>query len=1017
MTAADTVIGPAPPPARVDELPYALAPGVVATRLGTDADRGLTEEEALDRLARQGPNELAEAPPPPLWRKVAAQLTETVVLVLLAAAVLSAGIGEWADALAILAIVVLNAILGVYQEQRAEHALAALRRLSAPLARVVRGGLPRAVPARDLAPGDRVELEAGDYVPADVRLVAATGLRVQEAALTGESEPADKDPALVLAAATPLGDRRNMAYLGTVVAAGKATAVVTATGMATELGRIAGMLQHAEPEPTPLQRRLGELGRVISVGCLALAAAVFALELARGTPITTVLLLAVSLAVAAVPGGLPAVVTVALTLGLQRMVRRNALIRKLPSVETLGSVTVICSDKTGTLTRNEMTVREAVAGGRRYRFTGAGYAPVGQVITADGEHLVEPAADPDLTAALTVAARCNAARLVPGPGGTGWQVVGDPTEGALLVAARKGGVEPPAGRADVLFEVPFDSERKAMSVAVRTPGGRAVLYTKGAPEVVLGKCVAERRDGRPVPLTPERRAEVARDAADIAGRAMRVLALAYREAADPAALDRAEERLVFAGLVGMMDPPREEAREAVRRCHEAGIRPVMITGDHPATALAVALEIGIAHPGDGVMTGAELDRLTDDELAARVAGVAVYARVAAEHKLRVVRAWQRAGQVVAMTGDGVNDAPAVKAADIGIAMGAGGTDVTKEVSAMVLTDDNFASIVNAVEEGRGVYDNIQKFLHYLFAGNIGLVLFVLLASLLGWPFPLTATQILWMNLVTNGLPALALGMEPPERDLMRRKPRPPREPVLTARRGLRMAAHGLLVAAVTAVGFALVYDGTPWTLPRARTMAFCVVSYAFIFYSLACRSFRRTMPELGPLTNPALLGAIAVSCLLQLSVVTRPFCRPPVVGLANDSPFRVTSRLGASVSGRTESHHSTARTVTGQSRQMPNTPVLCRPRTTQLSSPSDADWRSPIRRTGFGACRRTSPNSSVATSALPNPQFSPRAIISRSVGLAYCHSSFSSPTVYVLTWWTRPARSSGVVMTRTGRTS
>jgi Ca2+-transporting ATPase len=665
-----------------------------------------------------------------------------------------------------------------------------------------------------------------------------------------------------------------MAYLGTVVAAGKASAVVTATGMRTELGRIAGMLQHTEPEPTPLQRRLGELGRVISIGCLVLAAAVFAVEFVRGTPITKVLLLAVSLAVAAVPEGLPAVVTVALTLGLQRMVRRNALIRRMPSVETLGSVTVICSDKTGTLTRNEMTVREAVIGNRHYRFTGAGYAPVGQILSEDGESVAEPTENPDLMIALTVAARCNAAHLVPAAGTAGWQVVGDPTEGALLVAARKGGVESPSNRGDVLWELPFDSERKMMSVAVAAPGGRAVLYAKGAPEVIVGKCVSERRDALEDSLTPERRAEIARDAAGMAGRALRVLALAYREATDPATLDRAEERFVLAGLVGMMDPPREEAREAVRRCHEAGIRPVMITGDHPATARAVARELGIAVDEDGVMTGTELDRVTDDDLAARVSGVAVYARVAAEHKLRVVRAWQRAGQVVAMTGDGVNDAPAVRAADIGIAMGAGGTDVTKEASAMVLTDDNFASIVNAVEEGRGVYDNIQKFLHYLFAGNIGLVLFVLLASVLGWPFPLTATQILWMNLVTNGLPALALGMEPPERDLMRRRPRPPREPILTARRGLRMAAHGLLVAAVAAAGFATVYDGTPESLPGARTIAFCVVSYAFIFYAFACRSFRRTMPELGLFTNPALLGAIAVSCLLQLSVVTLPFARP-----------------------------------------------------------------------------------------------------------------------------------------------
>lgn len=858
------------PPVRVSGHTHAIAIDELLTRLGTD-NRGLSEAEIAARRVEYGANELAEAPPPPLWHKIVSQVTGAVVIVLLAAAVLSAGVGQWADALAILAIVLLNTILGVYQEQRAEHALASLRKLSAPMAKVIRDGLPGVVPARELVLGDRVELEAGDYVPADVRLLIATGLRVQEAALTGESEPTDKEAAAAVDAATPLGDRRNMAYLGTVVAAGKASAVVTETGMRTELGRIAGMLQNNSPEPTPLQRRLAELGRVISIGCLVLAAAIFAFELARGRPLTEVLLLAVSLAVAAVPEGLPAVVTVALTLGLQRMVRRNALIRKLPSVETLGSVTVICSDKTGTLTRNEMTVREAVTCGNRYQFTGAGYGRDGQILTADGSPPVE--SPNDLRMALTVASRCNAAHLVPGAVGAGWQVVGDPTEGALLVAARKGGIEPPAGRTDIVWEIPFDSERKMMSVAVRTISG-AVMYTKGAPEIVLARCVAERRDGQAVPLTSDRRAEIAREAAGMATRALRVLALAYRELADSDGLSRAEEGLVFAGLIGMMDPPREEAREAVLKCHEAGIRPVMITGDHPATALAIARELGIALDGDTVMTGIELDRLTDDELGARVTSIAVYARVAAEHKLRVVRAWQRAGHVVAMTGDGVNDAPAVRAADIGIAMGLGGTDVTKEASAMVLTDDNFASIISAVEEGRSVYDNIQKFLHYLFAGNIGLVLFVVVASLFGWPFPLTATQILWMNLVTNGLPALALGMEPPERDIMRRRPRPPREPVLTLRRGLHMLVHGCLFTGVTAVGFALVYRDDEANLPRARTMAFCIVSYAFIFYALSCRSFRRTMPELGLFTNPALLGAIAISCLLQLSVVTLPFARP-----------------------------------------------------------------------------------------------------------------------------------------------
>ena len=862
----------ADPPAFRD--PHALPLPAVLERLGTDPVRGLADAAVAGLRDRHGPNHLTEAPPPPWWRKAVGQLAEAVVLILLAAAALSAAVGDWADALAILAIVAMNALLGLYQERQAERALAALRRLSAPNARVVRDGTHRVIPARDLVPGDRVELEAGDHVPADVRLLSAAALRVQEAALTGESEAADKEATATLDPGAPLGDRRNMAYLGTVVAAGKASGVVVATGMGTELGRIAGLLQRQVPEPTPLQRRLAQLGRVIAVACLAVAAGVLVLELARGSRLTDVLLLAISVAVAAVPEGLPAVVTVSLTLGVQRMVRRNALIRKLPSVETLGSVTVICSDKTGTLTRNEMTVRELAAGGKRFLFAGGGYDPRGAVrVAADaGEQPVGPGTDPDLTAALVVADRCNTARLVLARDAGTWQVVGDPTEGALLAAARKGGVEPGAG-SDVVSEIPFDSERKAMSVVTRGPGGRPVMYTKGAPEVVLAKCRAEHAGGRVEALTPDRRAAILRTASGMADRALRVLALAYRDDPPASPAGYAEADLVFAGLAGMMDPPREEAKAAVRRCHEAGIRPVMITGDHPATALAVARELDIARPGDRVVSGADLEGMSDGELERVVDQVSVYARVAAEHKLRVVRAWKRRGHVVAMTGDGVNDAPAVRAADIGIAMGRTGTDVTKEAAAIVLTDDNFQSIVNAVEEGRGVYDNIQKALHYLLAGNAGLVLFVAVASLAGWPFPLTATQILWMNLVTNGLPALALSMEPPEPDVMRRRPRPPREPVLPLAHGLLILGQGALVAAVTAAGFALVYQDDPANLPRARTMAFSVVSYAFILLALSGRSMRYTMPEVGPFSNPALLGAIVVSGLLQLSVVTLPFAR------------------------------------------------------------------------------------------------------------------------------------------------
>lgn len=852
---------------------HALPLEDVLALFGADANHGLPTDQVLSLRAKYGLNQLAEVPPVPRWRRFLGQFTDLVIWILIVAALISGAMGDWPDTVAILAIVLLNGLLGFFQEERAEQALAALQRLSAPLAKVMRDGVLQALPASELVPGDLIELEAGDNIPADGRLLRAFGLRVQEAALTGESVAVDKEAGCVLNSSTPLGDRRNMVYMSTIVAAGKASAVVVGTGMNTELGRIAGLLQRYQPEPTPLQRRLTELGRMIIIACLVIVGFIFVLQMLRGGSLLEVFLLSVSLAVAAVPEGLPAVVTMALALGLQRMVKRNALIRKLPSVETLGSVTVICSDKTGTLTRNEMTVREIEVGGERYQITGAGYAPRGQILKAGAR--VDPQAIPDLLQALTIATRCNNARVLPpgDPAGS-WQVLGDPTEGALVVAGLKAGLETDDHRQRIVYELPFDSERKMMSVVLRDLQGKLVMYTKGAPEAILPKCSGEFHTNKVVPLGDTRRAEIMQDNSAMAGRALRVLALAYREIAAGEAVEYEEHDLVFAGLVGMIDPPREEVKEAVQRCHEAGIRPVMITGDHPATALAIARELRIAADNDRAVTGQELDALTDAQLAEQVERIAVYARVSAEHKLRVVQAWKARGQIVGMTGDGVNDAPAVKAADIGIAMGISGTDVTKEASAMILLDDNFVSIVNAVEEGRCILDNIQKFLHYLLAGNIGLLLFVIVSVLTGWPFPLTTIQILWMNLVTNGLPALALGMELPERDLMRRQPRPPHEPVITLRHGLLMLAHGALVAAVTTVGFILVYQGEEANLPRARTVCFSVVSFAFILFSFSCRSQRYTMPELGLFSNPYLLGAIAVSGLLQLSVVLLPYAQP-----------------------------------------------------------------------------------------------------------------------------------------------
>lgn len=854
--------------------------------LASDSRHGLTLEQAQHALAQFGPNQLRESPPVPLWIKLIGQFKDLVVWILIAAAIISGIMGEWVDALAILAIVVLNGLIGFFQEERAGRALAALQKMSAPQAKVLRDGKLTTLPASELVPGDIVELEAGDNVPADARLIQAFEFKVQESALTGESLPVSKDAAAILSATTPLGDRRNMVFAGTTAAAGKSTAVVTATGMATELGHIAGMLEAHEPEPTPLQRRLEELGRILVVLCFVIVGVIFVLQLVRGGSILQSLLLAVSLAVAAVPEGLPAVVTIALALGLQRMVKRNALVRKLPSVETLGSVTVICSDKTGTLTRNEMTVREIVVRTTKYEITGAGYVPHGEFQVAgtadglrsksDGQQIqtVRADDDPDLIQALEIGLRCNNSKLVPpADGGTAWQVIGDPTEGALVVAAMKARLGA-SDNSTLLYEIPFDSTRKAMSVVTERPEGGRFLYTKGAPEVVLQKCTLQLVNGKCCPLTDEDRLAWSAVNSQMASRALRVLGLAYRtiEGRDPSLFE--ERELVFVGLVGMIDPPREEVKDAVALCRSAGIRPVMITGDHPGTALAVARELKIAAADERAVSGPELDKMSDDTLTSLVDTIAVYARVTAEHKLLVVKALKSRNEVVAMTGDGVNDAPAIKAADIGIAMGVTGTDVTKEASDMVLTDDNFASIVSAVEEGRGIFDNIQKVLLYLLSCNLGEMLLMLAASLLGWPSPLLPIQLLWINLVTDGLPALALSLEPPEPGVMKRRPRPPRKSILSLDVSLTVIFQGILIGAVGLTAFGVSYLQHPGQVERARAMAFCVVVYSELFRALAARSQTLTWGQLGFFSNPTLLVCILVSGLLQLSIVVLPFTQP-----------------------------------------------------------------------------------------------------------------------------------------------
>jgi len=863
------------------ENPHAVEASKVVELLGTDSTRGLTPQQIELARTKSGYNELVEATPPATWKKLAAQFNEPVIWILLVAAIVSAALQEWTDSLAILAIVLVNGVLGFLQEEKAERALSALKRLSAPQARAIREGILQMIPARELVPGDRVELEAGDNVPADIRLLVTFGCRIQESALTGESNAVGKNAQDVHPPAAPLGDRHNMAYMGTIVAAGKASGAVVAVGMTTQLGQIAGMLATEERAPTPLQRRLAELGKTLSIVSLGLVALIFAIELLRGGALMPVFLEAVGLAVAAVPEGLPAVVTVALALGLQRMVRRNALVRKLPSVETLGSVTVICSDKTGTLTRNEMTVRKVFSSGRNYEVTGSGYLPQGKFLEHTGTENsptetreIEPTRVLPLERLLTIAARCNNASISPTGPAQSWQVVGDPTEGALIVLAAKAGIQRRTNASQLIYEIPFDSERKAMSVVLQEASGEVIMYSKGAPEVILLKCDSELSELGPVSLSEARRAELAQKSAALAAEALRVLAYAYRCFPAPTREPFEEQGLIFTGFTGMIDPPREEAKDAVDRCNAAGIRAVMITGDHPATATAIAKELGIADATSTVVTGVDMDAMSDEQLAGQVDRIAVYARVSAQHKLRVVRAWKKHGDVVAMTGDGVNDAPAIKAADIGIAMGLSGTDVTKEVSHMVLMDDNFASIVNAVEEGRTIYDNIQKVLQYLLSCNCGEILLMLAASLLGWPAPLLPIQLLWINLVTDGFPALALSLEKPEPNVMHRRPRSPNRPILSWNRGLGILFQGVLVGGSALAAFAIVYRLEPTDVGRARTVSFCVLVYAELLRALAARSQRLTLWELGWFSNPWLLWAVAVSALLQLSLVMLPYGQP-----------------------------------------------------------------------------------------------------------------------------------------------
>ena len=841
--------------------------------------KGLSNKEADKRLERYGPNAIKKKKKKPAWLILAGQFTDFMVLVLIGATVISAFLGEIADAVTILAIVIINAVLGFVQEFRAEKSLDALMKLTAPESAVLRNGKEVKVPAEQLVPGDIVSLNTGDKVPADCRLVETTSLSVEEASLTGESVPVKKTMDVISTRKVPLGDRNNMVFMGTSISRGRGRAVVAATGMNTEMGDIAGMMQEVGVNETPLQRRLASLGRWLVLFCLLVCALVVVTGVMRGEPLYRMFMAGVSLAVAAIPEGLPAIVTVALAIGVQKMIRRNAVIRRLPAVETLGCATVICSDKTGTLTQNQMTVRSLWLG-EEIHVTGEGYTPHGEFLSDGRKTKVKGA----LEQALKIAAMCNNAQLeknkIPVTGlfrrkQSNWEINGDPTEGALLVMASKGGIwrENVEQREQPVYELPFDSERKCMTVVAKEKNGKMTAYTKGAPDVVIEKSTHYLENGEVKPMHSRVREEILMKNNLMASKALRVLALAYRpvEFLNDSNL---ESNLIFVGLAGMIDPPRPEAVKAIRTCKQAGIIPVMITGDHQATAQAIAEEMGLLDNDRIVLTGEQLDMLSHKELENAVERVAVYARVSPQHKLRIVKALKAIGHVVAMTGDGVNDAPAVKEADIGVAMGKTGTDVTKEASAMVLADDNFATIVAAVEEGRAIYDNIRKFIRYLLSCNVGEVLTMFLAALAGLPLPLLPIQILWVNLVTDGLPAMALGVDNADKDIMLRSPRHPKESIFSQGLSKKIAARGFQIGLGTLIVFTIGIWLGDGQLEIARTMAFSTLVFSQLFHVFDCKSERHTLFEVGIFSNMLLVAAVAISVTMQLSVIYLPFLQP-----------------------------------------------------------------------------------------------------------------------------------------------
>jgi Ca2+-transporting ATPase len=842
---------------------YSVSIDDVATNLKVDKNNGLDSNEIEKRLDKYGFNSLKEKKGTSLLKMILQQFSSFIVIILIAASILSIVIGEIKDGVIIIAIVILNAVLGVVQEKKASNALDALKKMASPKAKVIRSGKISTVDSTNLVPGDIVVLEAGDYIPADLRLIESINLKIDESALTGESVSVEKNAECILDKETQIADRENSAYMSTIVTYGRGKGIVVNTGMDTEIGKIASMLNETGSEVTPLQKKLDSFGKLLGIVCILVCAIIFVLGLIRGQDFIVVLMTSVSLAVAAIPEGLPAVVTVVLAMGMQRMIKRHAIMKRLGAVETLGSTTVICTDKTGTLTQNKMTVVKIFDGKDFWEVTGTGYKTEGNIINNNKDIKM-------LDKMLMAGVLCNDAQLKDE------DIIGDPTEGALIVLGAKEGYDRDElnNKYPRLKEFPFDSDRKLMST-LHNIDGTYVMFTKGAPDIILSRCKDIILDGERKSLTDEIRDEISNVNKDFAGNALRVLGFAYKEVSENVELENEEDNLVFVGLTGMIDPPRQEAKDAVKLCKKAGIRVVMITGDHVITGSAIAKQIGIIDDDSQAMEGIEINNYSDEDFREKVKGINVFARVSPEHKVKIVESIRANGEVAAMTGDGVNDAPALKKADIGIAMGITGTDVSKEAADMILTDDNFASIVDAVEEGRVIYSNIRKFVGFLLSCNIGEILIIFISMLIGWQVPLVPIQLLWINLITDSFPAFALGLEKGESDIMDVEPRNPKEPIVDRQMSIALAFQsiGLTIAVLISYQLGFIMAGNvddKLQLTIARTFCFVTLIIGEMLRAYSARSEKVSIFKMNFLGNRYLNYSVLVAIILLFVVVYVP---------------------------------------------------------------------------------------------------------------------------------------------------